>query len=97
MPAERWRKKPVVIDAVLWDESPEASETIHEWGQDGGRPVRFNDQTGTVLIDTLEGAMEGRPGDYIIRGVQGEIYPCKPEIFLATYERAETDLEAEHA
>jgi hypothetical protein len=42
-----------------------------------------------VVIDTLEGSMRGDLGDYIIRGVQGEFYPCKPDIFVATYEPAE--------
>ncbi|MFP8960023.1 hypothetical protein ACLIYP_05540 [Streptomyces nanhaiensis] len=41
-----------------------------------------------MLINTLEGTMSASPGDYVIRGVQGEIYPCKPDIFEATYEPA---------
>lgn len=45
--------------------------------------------TGDLLIRTLEGDMRARPGDYVIRGVQGEFYPCKPDIFEATYELAE--------
>lgn len=42
-------------------------------------------------IETLEGTMQARPGDYIIRGVQGEFYPCKPDIFAATYEEVSDD------
>lgn len=42
-----------------------------------------------MVITTLEGAMEAMPGDYIIKGVKGEFYPCKPDIFAATYEPAE--------
>ena len=42
--------------------------------------------TGSAFIATLEGTMEARIGDYIIRGIRGEIYPCKPDIFEATYE-----------
>ena len=45
--------------------------------------------TGALLIATLEGVMSASPGDYIIRGVQGEFYPCKPDIFHATYEHVE--------
>jgi hypothetical protein len=50
-----------------------------------------NDTGESIFIDTLEGRMEARPGDYIITGVRGEQYPCKPDIFLATYEDAEAD------
>jgi hypothetical protein len=39
-----------------------------------------------VLIDTLEGTMTASPGDFVVRGVQGEFYPCKPDIFAATYD-----------
>lgn len=49
-------------------------------------------RTGFLLIATLEGVMQAKPGDYIIRGVQGEFYPCKPDIFEATYERCVGDL-----
>jgi hypothetical protein len=59
----RYRKKPVVIDAV----QAESEE----------------------LINTLEGVMLARKGDYIITGVKGERYPCKPDIFEATYEKVE--------
>ena len=44
---------------------------------------------GVILINTLEGVMKAMPGDYIIKGVQGEVYPCKPDIFEATYEKVE--------
>jgi hypothetical protein len=58
-------------------------------------PFRFCDQKGcgwqengpVIIIDTLEGAMAASPRDFVIRGVQGEFYPCKPDIFDATYER----------
>lgn len=40
----------------------------------------------TIYIETLEGTMEARPGDWIIRGVNGELYPCKPDVFEKTYE-----------
>lgn len=55
----------------------------------GGRPNAghyIDPETGDLMIRTLEGDMRATPGDWIIRGVQGEIYPCKPDIFEATYE-----------
>jgi hypothetical protein len=78
----RFRKKPVEIEAV----QVRAGEIPHEL--DGfimaGR-IRHTEQD-TFLIETLEGTMEARPGDWIIQGVAGELYPCKPDIFAKTYE-----------
>ena len=78
----KFRKKPVVIDAVQFH----AGEQDGELASDviAGR-VRYTEE-GTMLIETLEGVMEAKPGDWIIRGVKGELYPCKPDIFAATYE-----------
>jgi hypothetical protein len=54
----------------------------------GGRAVGPDDgyDSAIIVIDTLEGAMGVTPGDWVIKGVQGEFYPCKPDIFDATYE-----------
>lgn len=92
----KYRKKPVVIDASLWDGSVEkASEIIDGILMNGGSATYRcdgpNGCPGTadahyLVIQTLEGDMLASPGDYIIRGVQGEFYPCKPDIFEATYE-----------
>lgn len=80
----QFRKKPVVIEAVQF----RAGEQDGELADDviAGR-VRYTEE-GTMLIHTLEGTMEAQPGDWIIRGVKGELYPCKPDIFAATYEPA---------
>lgn len=79
----KYRKKPVVIDAFQWmiDEVPEWWKTRLD--------VRVDVLTGCARIPTLEGIMRAWPSDYIVRGIQGEIYPVKPDIFEATYERAE--------
>ena len=76
----RYRKLPVVIDAVIWDGDEDKIEAFleTEWGI-------ANDEN-ELIIFTLEGDMFASIGDYIIRGVQGEFYPCKPDIFAATYE-----------
>lgn len=84
----RFRKKPVVIEAVRWD--PEAKPTDFPkwfWDRFGGNTV-VNEHR-SLAIQTLEGVMIAGPGDWIIQGVKGEIYPCKPDIFEATYEPAE--------
>ena len=83
--ATRWRKKPVEIEAIQWlgEENCEAVFAFI------GLPHSDEEQDHSVLlIPTLEGTLEASPGDWIIRGVQGEHYPCKPDIFDATYEPA---------
>lgn len=85
--AERWRKKPVVIDAVRCG-GRIAWRDIAEWC--GGTVLKSANGRSNVgiIIPTLEGDMHADAGDWIIRGVQGEFYSCKPDIFAATYERA---------
>lgn len=80
----KFRKKPVVIEAVRWD------------GENKNEVEQFLDNNGFVKgdyvdIGTLEGLMTASVGDMIIKGVKGEFYPCKPDIFEATYEAAEDE------
>ena len=77
----RFRKLPVTIDAIQL--TPLSLSAVEEFvGGDLGLIG------GEVVIATLEGAMHASIGDWIIRGVKGEFYPCKPDIFAATYEPA---------
>lgn len=78
----KFRKRPVVIDAVLFRAGEQDSDLA---GDVVAGRIRYPED-GTMLISTLEGVMTARPGDWIIRGVKGELYPCKPDIFAATYE-----------
>jgi len=87
MTVQRWRKRPVVVEAVLWDLTEVAWRQAQAWGRATGRPVYWRRQGDSLIIATLEGDHEAKPGDYIIKGIQSEIYPCKPDIFLATYEQ----------
>ena len=78
----KYRKKPVVIEAWQWTPHDKGEE-IPMW------LVMSNYELGPedgLLIKTLEGTMRADPGDWIIRGVKGELYPCKPDIFAATYD-----------
>jgi hypothetical protein len=89
----KWRKKPVVIEAFMWTGGPDQTEDP-EWIIKAIKngTVRFDHtvmQETFMLIDTLEGTHRANQGDYIIQGVKGEIYPCKPDIFAATYEKVE--------
>ena len=80
----KYRKKPVVIEAVQFLPGHNDEEVLHfltgcpGW-QMSGR---------AIVIPTLEGNHLAQPGSWIIKGVQGEFYPCKPDIFEATYEAA---------
>lgn len=94
----KYRKKPVVIEAIQW-----TGENLSEVLNFTGRHPRFDEffedfedykrhveSDGRIFkILTLEGTMSAQPGDWIIRGVSGEHYPCKPDIFAATYEACE--------
>ncbi|MFO0919665.1 MAG: hypothetical protein U0872_15310 [Planctomycetaceae bacterium] len=83
----KFRKKPVVIEAVQWNPSAQPTDYPLWFYENVLRtPDVFGEKSGTIMIRTLEGDMTAQPGDWIIRGVQGECYPCKPDIFEATYE-----------
>lgn len=89
MPPNRYRKKPVEIEAVRWGTpgAPTNPDPIIEWIRSGGAKAAYLTGGGeTIAITTLEGVMSAKPGDWIIRDVQGEFYPCKPDIFAATYD-----------
>jgi len=79
----RYRKKPVIIEAERWDGTRESYEDIAPWSR---LAVQWSVSSSALLISTPEGVLAASPGDWIIRGVQGEFYPCKPDIFEATYE-----------
>ena len=81
-----YRKKPVVITAVQWN--GDISEIIAAFG----RGFEFGPFSLWLRIPTLEGDMTAQPGDWIIRGVKGEYYPCKPDIFETTYEPVEGEV-----
>ena len=85
----KYRKKPVVIEATQWHvfgDHPSVQMRITS-----GKPCKncTKSTRDHGWIDTLEGGHIVCPGDWIITGVQGERYPCKPDIFAATYEEAE--------
>lgn len=86
----KFRKKPVVIEAVLCNDVIDA-EAADDWTSvpEWARHLRADPICGAIHIATLEGDMMAHERDWIIRGVAGEIYPCKPRIFAATYERVE--------
>lgn len=108
--AKKYRKKPVVIeamqlvagakevstfmDAYLWIKENtlgmfEPLDVLEGKVPVPSSGVSIDPASGRLMIATLEGIMYAKTGDWIIKGVQGEFYPCKPDIFAATYEEAE--------
>ncbi|HER0935514.1 hypothetical protein VYH81_04565 [Streptococcus anginosus] len=81
----KYRKKPVVIEAVKWTGN-NVKDLANFMGES---QINYEIETRKMFIRTLEGIMEASVGDYIIKGVQGEFYPCKPYIFAETYEKTE--------
>ncbi len=85
MSIKKYRKKPIVIEAMQfkgaenWDSVMDFCNAVLVSDVDHNR----------IHIDTLEGVMTASQGDYIIKGVQGEFYPCKPDIFEQTYEEVQ--------
>lgn len=75
-----FRKKPVVIEAIQFRGNFGEIETFV------GGDAEFRD--GNLIVATLEGPLRAAPDDWIIKGVKGEFYPCKPDIFAVTYESA---------
>lgn len=81
----KYMKRPVVIEAVQWTGVNPIE--VAEFLQTGlNRTYEISSVTNTVKIETLEGTMTASKYDYIIKGIKGEFYPCKPEIFNETYE-----------
>ena len=85
----KFRKKPVVIEAVLYDGSKESIANVLRLGKDSGRAIGLLPDC--LTIKTLEGTHRADIGDWIIKGIKGELYPCKPDIFEQTYEKVEGD------
>lgn len=86
-----YRKKPVVIEAMEW--TGQNTDALFLWIDADTDPpcvsaVHAGEHGRRLEIDTLEGVMTAQPGDWIIKGVNSEFYPCKPDIFEATYEHA---------
>ena len=91
----KFRKKPIIIEAMQW-----TGENLEEIMKFIESPFTYDESTiyctkkfiydgNELKINTLEGTMIASVGDYIIKGVNGEFYPCKPDIFEKTYEKVE--------
>ena len=85
----RFRKRPIIIEAMRVPQGT-SDDAVYMWGRIAhwlgpGGGWRLNDQHG-IDIDTLEGTMRADPGDWVVRGVKGELYPIKDDILRETYD-----------
>lgn len=83
---QKYRKKPVVIEAIQYDGT--VQDIVDFVGLEN---TEMNEEMTKLYIKTLEGNMLVSHGDYVIKGVKGEFYPCKPDIFKKTYEEYDCD------
>lgn len=90
---KQYKKKPVIIEAIKWVGGAECCKALDALiGNQSARNIELNgswDSATEVYIKILEGTMTASLGDYIIKGVKGELYPCKPDIFEQTYEEVD--------
>lgn len=93
-----YRKKQVTIEARQWDGDVNSATDLIDWILSEGERAHYRckgeecshtPEGHDLIIETLEGEMRVSPGDYVIQGVVGEFYPCKPEIFAQTYEKVD--------
>lgn len=84
----KFRKKPIEIEAVQMPTANGDFTRAPEWAKDAMAKgvVSYTDKH-LFVVKTLEGEMTGTPGDFLIQGIKGELYPCKREIFIASYDR----------
>lgn len=87
----KFKKKPVVIEAYCLMENMEIPDWLHEAMR---KDVVSIEDGGVIVIQTLEGTMRAEPTDWIIRGVKGELYPCRDDIFKMTYKPVDDEEEA---
>ena len=87
----KYRKKPVIIEAIQFDGSTNSVERIKDWSEHlieffAAERVNQTIYPSFLVIPTLEGNMTASVNDWVIKGIKGEFYPCKPDIFEGTYE-----------
>lgn len=82
----KYKKKPIIIEAIQFEDTAERICELSEFM--GEARINYEDKNNPYIpVETLEGTMRASVGDYIIKGVNGEFYPCKPDIFEKTYEK----------
>lgn len=87
----KFQKLPVIVEAFQLPLIGEDPAAFVQWAESLNFDGYTSERDGCIAIQTLEGVMTGEPGDWIIQGVNGEFYPCKPDIFAKTYTKLRTE------
>ena len=82
----KYVKRPVIIEAIEFDGSEESEKEIRDWSEGNVGKSALTDE---LFVRTLEGFLKIQKGDFVIKGIKGEFYPCKPDIFYATYDKVD--------
>lgn len=85
----KYRKKPVIIEAIQFTGHSSVEKMRNKWREDFVKYFMYIPYSSLILIHTLEGDYDATHSDWIIKGIAGEYYPCKSDIFKATYEKVE--------
>ena len=86
MSVKKYVKKPVIIEAMVFEDTVDCLSELSDFMDNQNVRVNYSEAKPKLLIETLEGTMSANEGDYIIKGISGEFYSCKPDIFNKTYE-----------
>lgn len=86
MSVKKYVKKPIIIEAMVFEDTVDCLAELSDFMDNQNVRVSYREPEPKLLIETLEGTMSANEGDYIIKGISGEFYPCKPDIFNKTYE-----------
>ena len=86
MSVKKYVKKPIIIEAMVFEDTVDCLSELSDFMNNQIVQVSYTEPEPKLLIETLEGTMSANEGDYIIKGISGEFYPCKPDIFHKTYE-----------
>lgn len=86
MSVKKYVKKPVIIEAMVFEDTVDCLSELSDFMDNQEVRVNYWEPEPKLLIETLEGTMGASEGDYVIKGISGEFYPCKPDIFHKTYE-----------
>lgn len=86
MSVKKYVKKPIIIEAMVFEDTVDCLAELSDFMDNQNVRVSYREPEPKLLIETLEGTMSANEGDYIIKGISGEFYPCNPDIFHKTYE-----------
>lgn len=84
--SQKYRRKPLVFDAIQWSDLPGIHETLAKWVKESGQLTRYNHSTGEMLITTMEGGVVCKPGDWFVKDEVGEVYPILNRRFTHLYQ-----------